>query len=238
MIEIKQLRRTSAQPRVAQPHRERPLRSPTCTIVAVLWCTQVDGATPLPTEPGYDAITWTMSMRAPPSRGINLADFRVKFEQTPIAAIKAKVGAGLILHHGDASEGAFWLCYTVAEPPRIERLWITSSSEMGGRSHAVTNILAMTLNSLDIPDDCPRLPSQLTPVFLDSKLWLGSTVAELKRYLGKPSHERRSWQSYDFQTKVPSDGKCEGGYDRINSLDAKIRNGIVVAIDAGQVTSC
>ena len=41
-----------------------------------------------------------------------------------------------------------------------------------------------------------------------------------------------------FQTMVTDDGQCEGGYDRINSLDVKIDDGAVVFLSTDDVTSC
>jgi hypothetical protein len=171
-----------------------------------------------------------------PAHGIFLGDFRIAFEKTTLDAVRARVGSGTVSHRGDAADSEYWLCYTVVTPRRSERIWIVSSAEMGAGT--VTDIDAITLLSSEASDDCPRLPPQLIPVTLDSKLWLGSSATDLARILGKPSHEAHPWQSYDFQTKVEENGKCEGGYDRLNDLDVKLHNGLVVALSAGQVTSC
>jgi hypothetical protein len=66
----------------------------------------------------------------------------------------------------------------------------------------------------------------------------GLTTTALSRVLGKPSHVARPWLSYNFQTKVIGKGQCEGGFDRLNSLDVMIQDGAVIAISTDQVTSC
>jgi hypothetical protein len=212
------------------------MRVAVCTIVALFWWNQVGGATPPPKGPGYDAITWPMSMHIAPAHGITLGDFQITFEETTLEAVRARVGTGTISHHGDAAGSEYWLCYTVIKPHRRERLWVISNAEMGRGT--VTDVDAITLSSSNASHDCPRLPPQLIPVALDSKPWLGSTATDLERILGKSSHVTHPWQSYNFQTKVNEDGQCEGGYDLLSNLDVKLHNGIVVALSAGQVTSC
>ena len=211
------------------------MRIATFNFVALLLSSPVGGTTPPPHGPSYDAITWPMSMHMAPAHGVSLGNFRIAFEETTLDAVRVRAG-GTVSHRGDAAESEYWLCYTVVTPHRSERLWIVSNAEMGAGT--VTDIDAISLSSPEASDDCPRLPHQLIPVTLDSKLWLGSTATDLARTLGKPSHEARPWQSYDFRTKVEDSGKCEGGYDRLNDLDVKLRNGVVVAVSAGQVTSC
>jgi hypothetical protein len=175
-------------------------------------------------------------MHRAPARGITLGAFRITFEETTLDVVRGRVGAGIVSHHGDGAESEVWLCYTVIRPHCRERLWVISNSEMG--RGAVTDIKATTLSSSENSDDCPPLPLQLIPVALDSKLWLGSTAADLAGILGKPSHIERSWQSYNFQIRVNADGQCEGGYGQLNDLNVKLHNGIVVTLSAGQVTSC
>jgi hypothetical protein len=41
-----------------------------------------------------------------------------------------------------------------------------------------------------------------------------------------------------FRQRRKNDEQCEGGYDRINSLDVKIEGGVVVALATDEVTSC
>jgi hypothetical protein len=214
------------------------MKAITCNLMGLLWCSQVVGATPPPDDPRYDAITWPMSMRAAPAPAITLGNFRIVFEVTTLGEVKAKIGSGTVSHRGDAARSEYWLCYTAVSPHRNERLWVISNAEMGGPSNAITHIEAISLLAPEASDDCPRLPSQLMPIALDSKLWLGSTAGMLTDILGSPSHEAPPWRSYNFWTKVSSDGQCEGGYDLLNALDVALRNDVVVTISAGQVTSC
>jgi hypothetical protein len=177
-----------------------------------------------------------MTMRMAPARGVLLGDFRITFEETALEAARVRIGSGTVFHRGDAAASEYWLCYTVVTPRQSARMWIVSNAEMGAGT--VTEIAAISVSSSEPSDDCPLLPSELIPVTLDSTLWLGTSATDLARTLGKPSHVSLSWQSYDFEAKVEDNGKCEGGYDRIDALDVRLRHGLVVALSAGQVTSC
>jgi hypothetical protein len=212
------------------------MKPTTCAFFAVIVMGPHAGATNFPGGPGFDAITWPMSMRSAPARGINLGDYRIRFERTPLRDVMAKMGVGTILHSGDGAEGTEWLCYTRGEPGHMERLWLLSNSEMD--SGTVGAIQAVSLTAQEIPVDCPRLPTQFTTVSLEPEMWLGATTADLEKRFGRPSHKQGAWQSYDFQTKVPVDGKCDGGYDRSSTLDVRTQDGIIVQIGAGQGTSC
>jgi hypothetical protein len=175
-------------------------------------------------------------MRFAPAPGIALGEFRIVFEETPLELVRVKVGAGTISLHGHGAGTEYWLCYTVASPHSSERLWLISNAEMGAA--ILTRIEAISLKSAEASNDCPLLPRRFVPVALDSRLWLGSSATDLARILGKPSHAAHRWQNYNFQTKASADGQCEGGYDQLNYLDVKVLGGFVVAVWAGQVTSC
>jgi hypothetical protein len=236
MISPSCLRLTLAQPRAAQAHLERPIKLAACSVLALLASSPVGSMTPPPHGPSYDAMTWPMSMHKPPARGISLGTFRVVFEETALEEVRVKVGSGTVSHQGDAAASEYWLCYSVLSQSHRERVWIVSNAEMGAGK--VTAVVAIALASSEPSGDCPLLPSQLLPVTLDSNLWLGASAADLARTLGKPSHVAHHWRSYAFQTKIEDQGKCEGGYDRIDDLDVKLHRGRVVALSAGQVTTC
>jgi len=177
-------------------------------------------------------------MRHAPSGGITLGDFRIVYAKTTLETVAAAVGAGSISYAGDGAEAESWLCYSIVKPLRLERLWLLSSLEMDGHTNAVSMVKAAIPATSNVPEDCPRLPLRFVPVSLDTKVWLGSSTKTLMRDLGTPSHDARPWLSYEFQTKVKGDGQCEGGYDRINSLDVKIEGDVVVALSTDEVTSC
>jgi hypothetical protein len=214
------------------------MRTAAFALVMFVSCCATQSATPPPAWPGSDAITWPLSMRFAPTKGVTFNSFRITFEDTSLYTVAAKLGGGAISHHGDAAGSEYWLCYTVRTDRRSERIWVVSNGEMGGPESAVTGVVAISLPLEDSSNDCPELSPSFVPVSLDRKIWLGSSAAAVSRALGKPSHEAPPWRSYSFQAKVESGGKCDGGYDLINSLDVKVRAGVVVAIAAGQVTSC
>jgi len=209
-----------------------------CSVMALLSSLPVFGATPPPAGPPYTAITWPMSMRHAPSEGITLGSFRVIYAKTTLEGVAAAVGAGSISYAGDGADAISWLCYSVVTPHRHEQLWLMSSLEMDGHTNAISMVKASRQATSDLTEDCPRLPLSFVPVSLDTKIWLGSTTKTLMRDFGTPFHQAGPWLNYEFQTKVAADGQCEGGYDRINSLDVKIRGGVVVTLSTDEVTSC
>ena len=201
-------------------------------------CASIAGAVEAPPRSPFDSIDWPMTMRFAPSKGAVLGRFQITFERTTLDAIRAEVGMGAVSHSGGGADSLLWLCYTVATATRRERLWIASSAEMGGSNHAVTLVTAVVVDAVGSDPDCPLLPKRLTPVALDHGIWLGSSSRDLTRSLGTPSHVAAPWNVYDFLSKVAGNGKCDGGYDRINWLDAKLNGRAVIEISAGQVTSC
>ena len=217
------------------------MKSPTMlfwSVAAFASCNPAFSTTPPPAGPPYDAITWPMSMRHAPSGGITLGNFRIVYTKTTLETVAAAIGFGSISYAGDGAEAVSWLCDSIVTPHRLERLWLMSSLEMDGHTNAISIVKATRQATSDLPKDCPRLPMRFIPVSLDTKIWLGSTTKTLTRELGAPSHEARPWLNYEFQTKVTDDGQCEGGYDRINSLDVKVNDGAVVALSTDDVTSC
>jgi hypothetical protein len=191
---------------------------------------------PPPSQP-FEFSDWPASMSKEPTKGLTLGTFRIRFEATTLAEVQRAAHAGSIEQQGDAGEHILWLCYTGKHRGISERIWIISSGEMGGAEHAVTAITATALNRADPNSGCPFLPTTMQPVSLDTPLWLGSSDAEVEGVLGSPSHSDGPWRSYDFKADSPSD--CGGeGAQLGNWLVTKLKGGRVIAIYAGQVTSC
>ena len=172
-------------------------------------------------------------MDKPPSNSARFGLLLVELERTTLAEIRRAAGTGILSHKGDAGESIYWLCYTRKVVPA--RLWVVSHGEMGGPAHAVTEVIVKRVNSPAQTSDCPSLPSGMRPVSFDMPVWLGSTEVGLGP-LGKPSHQSGSWRSYDYESKVP--GKCDGGFDRLNSLMLHSVRGTVESIYLSQATSC
>lgn len=162
---------------------------------------------------------------------------RVLFEMTSLEDVRRVATTGTISHRGDAGESEYWLCYTRLGANPVQRVWVTSSGEMGGRQHFVTNVSATVLPNGAATTECPPLPKRLEPLSLKNYLWLGTTRKQVTTKLGTPSFQQGGWSTYDYEGKVA--GNCEGSeFDLSASLLLHFRNGRVTALQIGQITSC
>ncbi len=192
--------------------------------------------TPPPQTP-FDAITWKATMKKKPSTGLTMGSLHVRFERTTLDDVRRAVSIGDISHQGDAGESIYWLCYTNANPRRVERIWIVAHGEMGGSEHRITNISAQLLPNESATTDCPAVPGKMKPLSLSSNLWLNTSAGDARTSLGPASHQKGPWLSFNYQGKVP--GNCQpDGFDLMNWLAFRTAQGRIVAISAGQVTSC
>jgi hypothetical protein len=192
--------------------------------------------TPPPQTP-FDTITWKATMKKKPSTGVRMGSFHVRFEKTTLDGVRRAVSVGDIAHQGDAGESIYWLCYTNVNPTRVERIWIISHGEMGGRAHLVTNISAELLPNGSATTDCPALPERMKPLTLDSHLWLDASATDARTRFGASSYHKEPWRSFNYQGKVG--GNCEGqGFDVMNWLLLRFDKDRVNSLHVGQVTSC
>jgi hypothetical protein len=197
---------------------------------------QIAHAVPPPPGPFADG-TWHATLGKPPTTGLQMGALSVVFEKTTLAMVLAAAGGGTIAHQGDASKSSFWLCFAVAKAGHGERIWFNSRGEMGGSNHLVTSVDAEIVGSEGPTADCPALPSSLVPLAFRGFLWLGSKEINATRIFGSPSHGKGEWRAYEYQGVVA--GKCEPrGFDVMNWFDFAVRDGSLVAIHAGQLTSC
>lgn len=176
--------------------------------------------------------------RAKPSLGLTMGTLKIEFEKTTLPQVMNVTRLGIIQHHGDAADSVNWLCYTAPTPGKSIRIWIDASGEMGGPEMRITEINVRRVADGSPPSDCPVLPNQFTPLSFENSVWLGDSESAVQKAF--PSGLLRSGgQSFiGYQGKVADDGSCEGGYDLLNSLYLTFKAGIVVGINAGQVTSC
>lgn len=192
--------------------------------------------TPPPATP-FEVINWKATIKQPPTTGLKMGMFPVRFEKTTLDNVRRVASIGAIAHRGDAGESAYWLCYTNVGVTQAERIWLVAHGEMGGHEHYVTSINAKLIPGGSATADCPALPNNLKPLSLDNHLWLGASRRAATTTLGAPSFRKGAWQSYDFQGKVPGD--CQGGgFDLIASLLLNFQKGHVISLQAAQVTSC
>lgn len=191
----------------------------------------------LPPKSPFEATPWKATMIKKPSTGVLMGSFRISFEMTTLDDVRNRLSVGIIARHGDAGESVLWLCYTNISSNSAERIWIISGGEMGGSEHAVTGISAEYVQIGSATNDCPALPEKMKPVSLDSKLWLGMPLTDVRATLGTPSGQNGPWRSYDYQGKRP--GNCESeGFDVLNWAFFRFEEDRVNSLGAGQVTSC
>ena len=207
----------------------------TFVLPLLLACALASAETVAPPSQPFEARTWAPSMKRKPTMGATLGKWRIDFEKRTLADVLSRASVGAIQHAGDAGESVYWLCYTlIGHAP--SRLWITSHGEMGGPERAVTGITITAFESGQPVVECPALPVHMQPVSLQGNVRLGMSERSLAKVLGAPSHKSGDWISYDFEGKAP--GNCLGGFDVLNSLLLKTRQGEVEAIYASQITSC
>lgn len=194
-------------------------------------------ATP-PPRPPFNATSWDAASRTKPTTGLRMGSFKVQFEKTTLAMVRKAAGSGEITHQGDASESINWLCYTIQDQTRYERIWIISG-EMGGSEHAVTQVSAQVIQKTEVSPDCPVLPATLQPLAFDKGVWLGMQTGQALNALGRPSHQEDPWWIFRYQGKIKEPENCEPeGFDVINWFMFETQNGRLFRIHVGQVSSC
>ena len=127
------------------------------------------------------------TMKVAPSRWGMLGDFRIDLEVTTLADVLKATGIGSIYHIGDAADSNYWLCYSLVRPHTGLRVWISSSGEMGGDQHAITDIQVMDLGSrlaATYPNTgCPLLPDTYEDVVFNHHIHIGSTMSDVLKTL-------------------------------------------------------
>jgi hypothetical protein len=88
------------------------------------------------------------------------------------------------------------------------------------------------------PSDCPDFSKQFKPLSFNNGIWLGASNATVEKVFHSDLIRSGEHVFIGYQGKVADGGNCDGGYDLLNSLYLTFRAGLLVAIDAGQVTSC
>jgi hypothetical protein len=161
-----------------------------------------------------------------------------QYEETTLPEVLTAIDLGHVQHQGDAAGSVYWLCYTAITGSHKAHIWIEASGEMGGAENRITTIAVQRITEHESQSDCPVLPKAFMPLSFNNGVWLGVSKATVEKTF--PSGLLRSGQHafIGYQGKVTDDGHCDGGYDPLNSLFLTFRAGIVVAIEAGQVTSC
>jgi hypothetical protein len=174
-----------------------------------------------------------------PSEGLAMGPLKIAFEETTLPEVMGAIKSGSIKHQGDAAGSVYWLCYTALNHGHnVVRIWIEASGEMGGPEHAVTEVAVQRIANERPPPECPVLPKQYEPLSFNNGVWLGAPVGSVEKAFPSGLSRNGDQAFIGYQGKVADDGHCDGGYDLLNSLYLTFKAGLVVAITAGQVTSC
>jgi hypothetical protein len=180
-----------------------------------------------------EAITVSATLTVDPAQKIQIGAITAKFEKTTLGEILNTVGAGAIEHAGDAGGSQYWLCYSLPN----QRVWLISHGEMGGSDHALTQVQAISLNSISKDKTCPELPRRFHSISMNFG-WLGSTKDQFLKALGQPSGKIDGRYIYYYSGKKPGvyDGeKME--WDVTGYIEVTSVNNIVSSIFASHVTS-
>ncbi|HYW04529.1 MAG TPA: hypothetical protein VFA86_11375 [Gammaproteobacteria bacterium] len=182
---------------------------------------------------GYSSATQGPESATAPVRYVAFGAVPVVLEQSTLDEVRRAAGRGQIEHKANPDGTEHWLCYTLAK----ERVWVVSDGTAGGPDHRVTEVSADRIEDVRPVDGCPELPDSLQPVSVNGEVWIGTAEDTARAILGQPASQYGWWQAFEHRSQLP--GSCEpAGYDRLNWLMLEMEKGRVVAVRAGQVTSC
>jgi hypothetical protein len=174
-----------------------------------------------PAWPAGTGVGGGQTVASDPVRALNLGKLRVTLESTQLAAVRAAVGAGTVVHQGNGSDALSFLCYTIADAEAPQRLWFTSSELAGGGK--IDGIEAVELPpGTSAAPECPALPADFQAPRFDDGLWLGPLTAEQKRAYGAVAQHGGAW-SASYHDK-------RGTLDVLGSLVLDLRKGRVVGV--------
>lgn len=193
-------------------------------------------ATPPPAIPSSSLPQQTV-LQSSPLTEMTMGRLHVRLEETSLDEVRAAASAGVIAHQGDAGESIYWLCYTNLNSTPAERIWVLSDGEMGGDEHRVTGVSAQRLPGGHASADCPAMPITLTPLKLESGIWLDTPPHAARKKLGTVSFQSGSWESYDYKGKIS--GSCAGdGFDVTSSLMLQVLGRRIQSLRISRITSC
>lgn len=172
------------------------------------------------------------------SSGLTMGKMQIQFEETTLSEVMRTVKSGSIQHQGDAAGSVYWLCYRALTDGYTLRIWLEASGEMGGPENRITSIAVQRITDSNQLSDCPALPKQFEPLSFNNGVWIGTSIATVGKAFSTGLLRAGEHAFIGYHGKVSDNGKCDGGYDLLNSLYLTFQAGLVVAIDAGQVTSC
>jgi hypothetical protein len=196
------------------------------------------GTSPPPIDESMSASKASWRAITKPTEGLTLGTLKIQYGQTTLPELLRAIKSGSIQHQGDAGESVYWLCYTVLKDSYNARIWIEAPGEMGGSEHAVTDVAVQRVTRNRPLPDCPVLPEQYEPLSFNNGVWLGASKATVEKAFPAGLLHSGELAFIGYQGKTADDGHCDGGYDLLSSLYLTFEAGFVVAMNAGQITSC
>lgn len=200
------------------------------SLIIAFICINADGAVVNSVAPPAvgDEIAIPATTKMDHVKSVSFGGTVFEFEKSTLSEIQKAAGSGEIDHSGDAAESQYWLCYSFNN----QTVWFVSHGEMGGSSHALTEVQAISKNL-----DCV-MPKNDFQKIQSSFGWLGMSSQELREMLGSPASQSTNIFRYYYAGKVrgPYDGKIVD-WDVSAFIQATIENNKVASICASHVTS-
>jgi len=131
---------------------------------------------------------------------IRLGKFIARFEKTTLSEIRGAIGAGSILHHGDAGDSIYWLCYTFSH----QQIKLMSHGEMGGQNHRLTRVTVKKAGTGNQEESCPTIPIQFLPVSFPFGS-VGSSKKSILENLGNPSSINKNQFLYSYHRRIETE---------------------------------
>jgi hypothetical protein len=163
---------------------------------------------------------------------LRLGDYVITLEETTLEQVRSAVGAGTVYRQGDGGESEALLCYTIAGE---QRLWLTSG--VIGSLERVDGFAAR-IDALAQPSaQCPELPPRLTPVAMNSTLWLGASVAQTRDQLGV-AEIKNGWSQYHRDRNLRLAQQPCAQFDESSTLAVRFAAGRIEELNAHKITTC
>lgn len=166
------------------------------------------------------------TLRSAPVGAIHAGSLSIHLEKTPLARLQKAFG-GTLQQGGDAGNSAQWLCLRARDGTQWVAFWFISNSEMGGPEHAVTQVALQRLAGP--PPGCSEAPAGFS---VDLRVpGLGASRQAIARQFGAAAPGTDA--GYASSTAVHG----LPGATRLQSVQYRLVDGVVVTVSVAQVTS-
>jgi hypothetical protein len=172
------------------------------------------------------------TLHTAPVQAITAGPLSIQLEVTPLDAVKKQFG-GTVQGAGDAGEAVTWLCYAGKDAEqRPVVYWFASNDEMSGGHHEVTQVAIQANPSGRAPKGCGEAPAALTGVDFGVPS-VGAALDAVAKRLGAGAPDARGYLSYASEVAVKEPKQATV----TESVQYRVRNGVVTTISVSQVTT-